>query len=158
MTPACLRFAPMLGSRPGELSRADEEALHAHLAGCDACQARLADGAALGTALSETLQAEAARVDFAPFVDQVMARIEKPAGLRGLFRWLRRHRLVAATSALAPTLAALGLIVYLSRDGSEPAPMAGDVEVIAEGRAPVVLSDDDGPVVLLGDPSDPEDT
>jgi len=155
VSPACLRFAPLLGSRPGELSGAEEEALHAHLAGCDACQARLADSLALGTALSEALQAEAARVDFAPFVDQVMARVERPAGVRGFLRWLRSHRLVAATTALAPTLAALGLIVYLSRGGSEPAPMAGDVEVTAVGRVPVVLSDEAGPVVLLGDPSDP---
>jgi len=154
VSPACLRFAPMLGSRPGELPASDQEALHAHLAGCDACQARLADSVALGAALSAALQAEAARVDFAPFVDQVMARVERPAGVRGLLGWLRRHRLVAATSALAPTLAALGLIVYLSRGGSEPAPMAGDVEVTAVGRATVVLSDEEGPVVLIGDPSD----
>ncbi len=156
MSAACLRFAPMLGARPGELAAADQEALHAHLGGCDACQARLADAVALGTALAESLQAEAARVDFAPFVDQVMARVERPAGVRGFFGWLRSHRLVAATSALAPTLAALGLIVYLSRGGSEPAPMAGDVEVTAVGRATMVLSDEDGPMVLLGDPTDPE--
>jgi len=156
VSPACLRFAPMLGARPGELPAADEEALQAHLAGCDACQARLADSAALGSALAQWLLAEAAQVDFAPFVDQVMARVERPAGLRGLLGWLRRHRLAAAASALAPTLAALGLIVYLSRGGSEPAPMAGDVEVTAAGRATLVLSDESGPVVLIGDPSDPE--
>lgn len=158
MSAACTRFAPMLGARPGELGPADEAALHDHLAGCDACQARLADAVALGGALSEALLAEAARVDFAPFVDQVMARVERPGGVRGLFRWLRSHRLVAATAALTPTLAALGLIVYLSRGGSEPAPVAGDVEVTAVGRATVVLQDDDGPVVMLGDPSDEDGT
>lgn len=158
MSPACLRFAPMLGARPGELPAADEAALHEHLAGCDACQARLADAAALSGALAEALAAEAARVDFAPFVDQVMARVERPGGVRSFLRWLRGHRLVAATTALAPTLAALGLIVYLSRGGTEPSPMAGDVEVTAVGRATVVLQDADGPVVMLGDPTDDEGT
>lgn len=155
MTSACLRFAPMLGARPGELGAADEAALHEHLAGCDACQGRLADGEAVGGLVSQALLAEAARVDFAPFVDQVMARVE-PGGVRGFLRWLRRHKAVAAAAGLAPTLAALGLIVYLS--GGDAAPQAGEVEVVAEGRSATVITTQDGPVVLLGDPSEPEGT
>jgi len=158
MSPHCLRFAPMLGSRSGELAAADEAALNQHLSGCEACRARLADAAALGGALSEALLAEAARVDFAPFVDQVMARVQPPARAGGLLGWMRRHRLAAAASALAPALAALALVVYLSRGEGVRSPMAGDVEVVAEGRVPLVLSDEDGPVVLLGDPEEPDGT
>jgi len=155
MTPACLRFAPMLSARKGELPAADEGALHEHLAGCDACQARLADGEVVGGMVAEALLAEAAKVDFAPFVDQVMARVE-PGGVRGFLRWLRRHKAVAAAAGLAPTLAALGLIVYLS--GGDAGPQAGDVELVSEGRSATVLTTQDGPVVLLGDPSEPEGT
>jgi anti-sigma factor RsiW len=148
----------MLGARPGELAPADEAALHEHLAGCARCQARLSDAVALGGAVAEALLAEAAQVDFAPFVDQVMARVE-PGGLRGFLRWVRGHRLVAATTALLPTLAAVGLIVYLSAGGvAEPEPVAGDIEVTAVGRATLVLEDEHGPVVLLGDPSDDDGT
>jgi anti-sigma factor RsiW len=151
MSTTCLRFAPMLSARPGELPSADEAALHEHLAGCDACQARLADGEVVGGMVAEALLAEAARVDFAPFVDQVMARVE-PGGVRGFLRWVRRHKAVAAAVGLAPTLAALGLIVYLSSGDAEP--QAGDVEVVAEGRTATILTTQDGPVVLLGDPAD----
>lgn len=152
----CVRFAPMLGARPGELSAAEEAAFHAHLAGCEACQGRLADAAATEGLLAQALLDEAARVDFAPFVDQVMARVERPRGLRGALRWVRRHKAVAAFTALAPTLAGLGLILYLSGNGRDAGPRAGDVEVISEERAAVVLTTAEGPVVLLGDPVKPE--
>lgn len=149
--PGCARYAPMLEARPGELTDPEEQALHAHLAGCDACQARLADGRALDGLVAEALRAEAAQVDFAPFVDQVMARVEA-GGLRGFLRWVRRHKAVAALGGLAPTLAAVGLIVYFSMDRLlDTGPQAGDVEVISEGQAPVVITTSDGPVVLLGD-------
>jgi len=144
----CLRFAPLLGARPGELSAADQAALQDHLAGCGACQARLADDVAAGGLLSEALLAEAAQVDLAPFVDQVMARVERPAGVRGFLRWVRRHKAVTA-------LGALGLVLWLG-GAPEPVPHAGEVEVSAEGRAPVVLTSEEGPVVLLGDPQTPE--
>jgi anti-sigma factor RsiW len=152
----CTRFAPMLGARPGELSAAEERALQTHLAGCDACQGRLADAVATEGMVAEALLSEAARVDFAPFVEQVMARVERPRGLRGALRWLRRHKVITALGALAPTLAGLGLIVYLSTGRPEVAPQAGEVELVSEGRAPVVLTTDEGPVVLLGDPASPE--
>jgi anti-sigma factor RsiW len=151
----CTRFALMLSARPGELSPPEEAAFHAHLAGCDACQARLADDRAVDGLVGQALLAEAARVDFAPFVDQVMARVE-PHRLRRLFRWARRHKVVTALAGLAPTLAALGLILY-SQSG-DIVPQAGDVEVISGGggRGPVVLTTEDGPVVLLGEPAEPE--
>jgi len=149
----CARYAPMLSARAGELSAVEERALHAHLAGCDACQARLADDRAVDGLVGEALLAEAARVDFAPFVDQVMARIE-PSLLGRLRRWVRHHRAATAAGALAPTLAALGLILYLSADGTaDLVPEVGQVEVVSEEGAPTVLMTRDGPVVLLGDGS-----
>ena len=73
----CLRYAPMLGAREGELDAAERSALAGHLAGCDACRARLADLAALEGMVGEALMREAARRDFAGFADQVMARVER---------------------------------------------------------------------------------
>jgi len=168
----CLRFAPMLGARPGELTDEDAAALAEHLASCDACQARLADERALSGMLFEALAVEANRRDFSTFSDEVLARIPAYAGggaapsrelvprpgMRGLLApilsWVRHHRLAAAASALAPTLAAAALILYLDR-GSGPEPVS--VVVSAEGRATTVLETSDGPVVLLGDP-EPEGT
>jgi anti-sigma factor RsiW len=162
---ACLRFAPMIGARPGELEDGEAAALAEHLATCEACQARLADEEALSGMLSGALLGEANRRDFSTFSDEVLARIpaysagrathQAPARpvpgsvLASLLSWVRRHRLAAAASALAPTLAALALILYLGR-GSEPE--LASVVISAEGRGAMVLETRDGPVVLLGDP------
>lgn len=151
----CTTFAPMLSARPGELSPGEEGALRAHLAGCGACRARLADGEATDGLVAEALLAEAARVDFAPFVDQVMARVDRRGGLGGMLGFVARHK-AAAAAALAPALAALGILLYVSGSGPEMVPQEGDVEVIAEGRGSLVLTTESGPVVLLGDPAEPE--
>jgi anti-sigma factor RsiW len=148
---ACARYAPMIGARPGELSDEESRGLAEHLAGCEACQARLADDEALSGLLSQGLLEEANRRDFSTFADGVMERIERERapGLAARLRaWVRRHRAAAAVSALAPALAALALIVYLGRAGS-PGPAA--VEVTAEGRGAILLETSDGPVVLFGD-------
>ncbi len=156
---ACLRFAPMIGARPGDLTGEEEGALADHLASCDACQGRLADGETLSRMVSEALMAEANRRDFSTFSDEVLARIPvldragvRPAPQGGMLTpilgWVRHHRLLAAASALAPTLAALALIVYLGQGG---APESAPVEVSSEGRSTMVLETSEGPVVLLGD-------
>ncbi|HEX7623558.1 MAG TPA: zf-HC2 domain-containing protein, partial [Anaeromyxobacteraceae bacterium] len=133
----CLRFAPMVGARPGELSDGDASELAEHLATCSACQARLADAGALAGLLSQALLDEANRRDFSTFSDEVLARIpayrEAAAGQRGtsprptegahgtrrttdgIWAWIRRHRLAAALGTLAPALAALALVVYVDR-------------------------------------------
>jgi anti-sigma factor RsiW len=155
----CLRFAPMIGARPGELAGEEASALAEHLASCDACQGRLADEEALSGMLSEALMAEANRRDFAAFSDEVLARIptldragarRAPRGgmLAPILGWVQHHRLIAAASALAPTLAALALIVYLGRD---TAPQGAPMEISSEGRSTMVLETSEGPVVLLGD-------
>ena len=149
----CLRFAPMIGAREGELSAEEGAALEAHLAACPACRAMAADAAALDGVVSEALLAEAARVDFAPFVDQVMARVDHRGGLGGILGFVARHK---AAAALAPALAALGILLYVSGGVPDVVPEAGDVEVVAEGRGPLVLTTEAGPVVLLGDPTEPE--
>jgi anti-sigma factor RsiW len=158
---ACLRFAPMIGARPGDLTGEETAALSDHLATCDACQARLADEEALAGMLSRTLMDEANRRDFSTFSDEVLARIPAYAGkpgatgaapegaLASIRSWARRHRLAATVSALAPTLAAAGLIVYL---GHASAPEPAWVDVSAEDRGTMILETSDGPVVLLGDP------
>jgi anti-sigma factor RsiW len=147
----CVRFAPMIGARPGELSDEEARRLADHLALCEACQARLEDEEALSGMLPQALLEDANRRDFSAFADEVMGRIgasERGAGLFSrLGRWARRHRAAAAFSALAPALAALAVVVYLDR-AATPEPMV--VEVSAEGRAPILLETSEGPVVLLG--------
>ncbi|HEX7489196.1 MAG TPA: zf-HC2 domain-containing protein, partial [Anaeromyxobacteraceae bacterium] len=112
----CLRFAPMVGARPGELSDGDASELAEHLATCSACQARLADAGALAGLLSQALLDEANRRDFSTFSDEVLARIpayrEAAAGRRGtsprpteaahgIWAWIRNPRLAAALGTLA---------------------------------------------------------
>ena len=74
----CVRYAPMLGAREGELSREEQSALDAHLQACPGCRALAADLAALDGLVGESLMARANARDFAPFVDGVMARVGAP--------------------------------------------------------------------------------
>jgi anti-sigma factor RsiW len=140
----CVRYAPMIGSREGELTAEEARGLAAHLAGCAACQARAADLAATEGLLAEALLARAAERDFAPFVDQVMARVAPPR--RGVLDWIREHRRAAA-AMLAPALAAAAVIVYVSV-GTERGQVAS-LELAAEGEATTVIQTADGPIVLL---------
>ncbi len=153
---ACLRFAPMIGSREGELSAEDSRALAAHLAECPTCSAMAADVAATEGLLCEALLAKANARDFAPFVDEVMARVQAPAGLpstraagrlrRGL-GLLRGHWKLFTATAVAVLVAAVSVFMYVERDVSEPEEIAA-LEMDLEGGS-TVLQTSDGPVVLL---------
>ncbi len=109
---ACDTYLPMIGSRPGELSAAESGALDTHLAGCEGCRRWAAELASTEWMISEALLAEAAKRDFAPFVDGVMARVEgaKPQPLLArLGRLMRLHPRLVIGGALAPLVAALAL-------------------------------------------------
>ncbi len=156
----CAGAAPLLGSRPGELDPTEEALLGAHLATCPACRARQADVEALSGLVKDGLLVEAARRDFSTFADGVMARIPAsawkgiPVGPVGRLRdFLRRHRALAAASALAPALAAVALYLYIDRAGGT-GPVELSVEVTSESLAAVVLETSDGPVILLGEGSE----
>ncbi len=147
----CVRFAPMIGSRPGELAPEEARALEAHVATCAACRARAADLAATEGLVSEALLAQANARDFTPFVDEVMARIGAGAPeRRGVLGWIGRHRRRALAAALAPALAALAVIVYVRVEGSRPQEIAL-LEVTSEGDATTILQTSDGPIVLLAE-------
>lgn len=149
-TSECIRYAPMIGAREGELSVEEARALAAHLEACPGCQARALDAAATEGLVAEALLAEAARRDFAPFVDQVMARIERaeaPAAGRGILSWLRHHWRGTA-AALTPAVAALAVFLYVRWEGSQPGEMAL-LEFSSEGIVSTVIQTSDGPVVLL---------
>lgn len=146
----CVRFAPLVGSRDGELPADEARALERHLAACAACRARAADLAATEGLVSEALLARANARDFGPFVDQVMARIGAPAPAPGgLLAWLGRHRRALAAT-LAPALAALAVIVYVRLEGGGREEIAL-LELASEGGATTILQTADGPVVLLGE-------
>lgn len=151
----CVLFAPMIGARPGELTAGEAKALDAHLADCRACRAIARDAALTDGLVAEALVARAMARDFAPFVDEVMAKVSgrtagepEPRGARGLLAWLRRHRR-GALATLAPALAALAVIVYV-RFGSGRTQIAM-LEVSSEGEATTILETRDGPVVLLSE-------
>lgn len=147
----CVRFAPMIGAREGELTPGEAKALAAHLAECRGCRATAGAFAATDGLVAKALLARANSRDFGPFVDQVMERVtarpRRGETVRGgLLGWLAHHRRAAA-AALAPLVAALAVIVYV-RVGSGPREIAL-LEITAEGEAVTVLQTVDGPVVLL---------
>jgi anti-sigma factor RsiW len=163
----CLRFAPMIGARPGELPDEDARALADHLATCSACQARTADGEALAGLLSQALLAEANQRDFSTFSDEVLARIPEyreapaprgtsPRATGGIWSWIRHHRFATAMGTLAPALAALAIVIYVGR-GQGPGTDDVLVQVTVEGGGATVLETSDGPVVLFGE-DDPAGT
>jgi anti-sigma factor RsiW len=150
----CTTYRPLIGSLEGELSPAESAALDTHLAGCPGCRAFEARLLATDGLVCEALLAAAAKRDFAPFVDGVMARIEtaRPKSfLSRLRRLVRLHPRVAVGGALAPLLAALAIVVYVeSRSGRDVA----ELEVTTEGSATTIIQSSDGPVVLLDDDDD----
>lgn len=145
----CVRFAPMLDAREGELSREDAAALAAHLDACDRCRAAKADLEATAGLVADALMARANARDFAPFVDQVMARVEAAEPRRtGLLAWFTLHRRAVFAWAL-PFVAAAAVLMYVRRDGGSRE--IAQLEVSTEGDATMVLETSDGPVVLLSE-------
>jgi anti-sigma factor RsiW len=142
----CIRFAPMIGSRPGELAPDESAALEKHLSSCDTCRAMAADAAATDGMVSAALLRAANARDFSTFADEVMARVDR-AERPGLLGWIRRHR-AAAAATLVPVMAALAVFVYV-RVISGQGPQVAMMELSSEGEATTVLQTVDGPVVLL---------
>jgi hypothetical protein len=172
----CVRFAPIIGSREDELTPGEAKALAAHLAECGTCRASAADLAATAGLVAEGLMARANARDFAPFVDQVMARVagaqvtardarssvrpersrreaaaKSKGSVHALAGWFVRHRRAAA-AALVPVLAALAVIVYVRLDGGRD--RIAQLELSSEGEVSTVLQTADGPVVLLAGESE----
>jgi anti-sigma factor RsiW len=144
----CVHYVPLIGAHEGELTPEEQAGLDRHLAGCAACRAREADARALGPLVRDALMAEANKRDFAPFVDQVMARIERRPARRGVLEWLTGRR--AAVAALVPALAAAALLVYVQTRPGAPE-VASVMELTSEGEVTMVLQTADGPLVLLGE-------
>ncbi|BDG03413.1 anti-sigma factor family protein [Anaeromyxobacter oryzae] len=159
----CLHYAPMIGAREGELTEIEVKALAAHLAICEACQGRAADLAATEGIVSEGLLAHASARDFAPFLDEVMARVglepgrpersrrtaaAESKGAGGILAWLGLHW-KGTTAAVAPVLAAFAVFMYV-RSGAGQGHQVASLEMSSEGVS-TVLQTADGPVVLLAD-------
>lgn len=155
----CTLFQPMIGSRPGELSAAEAESLQAHVSGCAGCQRWAAELASTEWLISEALLAQAAKRDFAPFVDGVMARVERTRPqplLSRLVTAMRLHPRLVISGALAPLVAALALGLWLQAGGRGDVVAASQLEVSAEGAATTIIQSTDGPLVLIDD--DDEET
>ncbi len=150
MTKDCLRYAPMIGARPGELPEADAHALSVHLQGCRTCQAVAAEVEATDGLVAEALLARANARDFAPFVDEVMARIGAPRAPASLLARLRLHWRAFAVSAAALVVVAAGAAFMYVRSTAveEPHERVAAVSMELQGGS-TVLETSDGPVVLL---------
>jgi anti-sigma factor RsiW len=150
----CVRYAPMIGSRPGELAPEEVRGLAVHLAGCEACRRLDAEVRAQDGLVAQALLAEASRRDFAPFVDGVMARVEarRARGPLAAFRAIvaAHRRLAAALAAAIPVVAAVAVVVYV-RSERTPADRLALLELDSVGEVSMVLRTDDGPLVLLAD-------
>lgn len=148
---SCARYAPLVGSRKGELSAEETHALEAHVAACPRCRALAADLAVTDGLVRDGLIAKANARDFGPFVDQVMARVASAGGAvpaRPRESWFARHRRTLG-AVLAPVMAAAALVVYLRLgQGSGEVAM---LELASEGDVTMVLQTSDGPVVLLAE-------
>ncbi len=144
----CVGHAPLVGARAGELTEEEARSLALHLESCPRCQAWVAEVAAVDGLVGEALLARAAERDFAPFVDQVMARIGDAEPHRGgVLGWFRHHWKVTA-AGLAPALAALAVFLYV-RSESGFRDQVAMLELSSEGEITTVLQTKDGPVVLL---------
>jgi anti-sigma factor RsiW len=144
----CVRHAPLIGSRQGELTEEEALSLALHLESCPRCQAYVREAEATEGLVREALLARAAERDFAPFVDQVMERIGGAEPHRGgVFGWFNHHW-KAATAALVPALVAAGVFLYVRSDDDFRDQLA-QVELSSEGDVTTVLQTKDGPVVLL---------
>jgi len=154
---SCVRFAPMIGSREGELPEDEARALAAHLCACPRCRAIAAELAVTEGLLGDALRARANSLDFAPFVDEVMAKVgvrpppafERARRRSSLFAFLRGHwKLTSVVAAVVVgILAAASAFLYVHRNAEQPEELAA-LEVDLEGGN-IVLQTSDGPVVLI---------
>jgi len=160
---SCVRYAPMIGSRPGELPAEDARALAAHLESCAHCRALAARTAATDGLVAEALLARANAKDFAPFVDEVLAQVSRRPlrAVRGTDRRsiaealrVRWKLAVAAVAATAVVLATVTSFMYGDERVEEPEQRLATLEVELSGEGSIVLQTTDGPVVLLAPDDD----
>ena len=152
----CTTYMPMFGAREGELSTAEAETLATHVAGCQGCRRWAAELAVTEGLVSEALLADAARRDFAPFVDGVMARVEAARPVPFLERLrgaMRLHPRLLIGGALVPVVAVMVTVLYLQAGPGAELADASPLEVSAEGATTIIQSSD-GPLVLIDDDDD----
>ena len=97
------------------LTTGERAVLDAHLAGCDACRARLAEMSALDESLGKALTHDPGEGYFADFADRVAKRIAAggtsaaPAPRRSLWSWLTSPRGLALAGSTAALLVTAGI-------------------------------------------------
>src|SRR5690349_6207148 len=120
---------------PGERATCD-----AHVAGCDACRARLADLSALDESLGKALTRDPGEGYFADFADRVAKRIAAGGATparprrRSLWSWLTSPRGLALAGSTAALLVTAG-IAWMRFHGEQDASRA-----LREATSPVAPS------------------
>lgn len=169
----CEESVPLLGPfLDGELPEEDRAWVAEHLAGCDACAARLTLLAAQRDAVREAVVRRAAPADLSRIADAVLARVEQePAPVLrlrvwGTEMWRERRGRMSAAAGLA-VAASLAVVALLSpfQGGSLKGPLLADARnsgttveeidfenhegaVMQSGQTTVIWVDDDGPAVV----------
>ncbi len=160
--PHCTSVQELSAHLDGELSPAARVALEAHLVGCLACTARLAELRAVGAALRRRLEAKAEARDMSGFAASVLSRLtpsRPPLGERLSVAWeeWRTHRPGTVFGGLGLTLAAvLALFLLPQRPAPEAVAESGrlnpTVEAVSTDEqshiAPVVLKTEGGDAII----------
>jgi anti-sigma factor RsiW len=163
-SPHCSSVQELSAHLDGELSAAARVALQAHLAGCPACTARLADLRAVGVALRRRFEVQAEATDMSGFAAGVLARIRpyRPSLSErlsvGWEEW-RAHRAgtLFGGGGLALAAAALLAVLMLPRaplpeavaEGGRLHPSLESVSTDEQSHiAPVVLKTEGGDAII----------
>jgi anti-sigma factor RsiW len=171
----CEESVPLLGPfLDGELPEGDRAWVAEHVAGCEACAARLALLAAQRDAVREAVVRRAAPADLSGIADAVLARVQEERAPAPVLRlrvwgtemWRERRGHLSAAAGLA-VAASLAVVVLLSpfQGASVKGPLLADARnsgttveeidfenhegaVMQSGQTTVIWVDDDGPAVV----------
>jgi anti-sigma factor RsiW len=163
-SPHCSSVQELSAHLDGELSVPARVALEAHLAGCPACTARLAELRAVGVALRQRFEVQAEAADMSGFAASVLARIRpyRPSLSErlsvGWQEW-RAHRpgtlwggggfALAAAALLAVVLFPRAPLQEAVADGSRQHPTLESVSTDEQSHiAPVVLKTEGGDAII----------
>jgi len=160
--PHCTSVQELSAHLDGELSVSARVALEAHLAGCPACRARLAELRAVGVALRRRFETQAEARDFSGFAASVLARLQPyrpPLAERLSVAWeeWKTHRPGTGLGGLGLIAAAVVAVLLLPQpprpgavaDTGRQGPSLEAVSTDEQSHiAPVVLKTEGGDAII----------